>query len=84
MTQFAIQWILSLNRLSHHWGQVQSLLRVEPTPKRIEMIEGERHGQPNHLYVTENQIAHQILDSAYRIHSKLGPELFESVYESRA
>jgi GxxExxY protein len=32
--------------------------------------------------VTENEIAHQILDSAYRVHSKLGPGLFESVYEA--
>jgi GxxExxY protein len=32
--------------------------------------------------VTENEIVHQILDSAYRIHSKLGPGLFESVYEA--
>mgnify|MGYP003733841447 CR=1 FL=1 len=36
----------------------------------------------NHLSVTENEIAHQILDSAYRVHSKLGPGLFESVYEA--
>lgn len=32
--------------------------------------------------MTENEIAHQILDSAYRVHSKLGPGLFESVYEA--
>jgi hypothetical protein len=25
MTQFSSQWILSLNRLSHFWGQVQTL-----------------------------------------------------------
>ena len=29
----------------------------------------------------ENEIAKQILDSAFRVHTKLGPGLFESVYE---
>lgn len=29
-----------------------------------------------------NQISGAIVDAAYRIHSKLGPGLFESVYES--
>lgn len=31
--------------------------------------------------MTENEIAKQILDSAFRVHTKLGPGLFESVYE---
>ena len=31
--------------------------------------------------MTENQIAKQILDAAFHIHTKLGPGLFESVYE---
>jgi GxxExxY protein len=31
--------------------------------------------------VTENEIAKQILDAAFRVHTKLGPGLFESVYE---
>lgn len=30
----------------------------------------------------ENEIAKQILDVAFRVHSKLGPGLFESVYEN--
>jgi GxxExxY protein len=31
--------------------------------------------------VTENEIARQILDAAFLVHSKLGPGLLESVYE---
>ena len=31
--------------------------------------------------MTENEIAAQIVDAAYQIHVKLGPGLFESVYE---
>jgi len=31
--------------------------------------------------MTENEIAKQILDAAFRVHTKLGPGLFESVYE---
>ncbi|MBD2449828.1 GxxExxY protein [Nostoc sp. FACHB-152] len=32
--------------------------------------------------MTENEIAKQIVDAAYKIHTSLGPGLFESVYES--
>ena len=32
--------------------------------------------------VTENQIAKIVVDVAYKIHSNIGPGLFESVYES--
>jgi GxxExxY protein len=31
--------------------------------------------------MTENQIAKHILDAAFRVHTKLGPGVFESVYE---
>ena len=31
--------------------------------------------------MTENQIASQIVDAAFQVHSKLGPGLLESVYE---
>ena len=31
--------------------------------------------------MTENEIARQILDAAFALHSKLGPGLLESVYE---
>jgi GxxExxY protein len=31
--------------------------------------------------MAESEIAKQILDSAFRVHTKLGPGLFESVYE---
>jgi GxxExxY protein len=31
--------------------------------------------------MTENETAKQILDAAFRVHTKLGPGLFESVYE---
>lgn len=31
--------------------------------------------------MTENSIAHDIVDSAYRVHTALGPGLLESVYE---
>ena len=34
------------------------------------------------LSVTENEIAKQIVDAAFRIHTTLGPGLFESVYET--
>jgi len=32
--------------------------------------------------VTENEIATQIVDAAFKIHTTLGPGLFESVYET--
>ena len=32
--------------------------------------------------MNENEIATQIVDAAYKIHSTLGPGLFESVYEA--
>jgi GxxExxY protein len=31
--------------------------------------------------MTENEIAKQILDAAFLVHTKLGPGLLESVYE---
>jgi len=31
--------------------------------------------------MNENQLAREIVDTAYQIHTKLGPGLFESVYE---
>jgi len=31
--------------------------------------------------VTENAIAHEIVDAAYKVHKALGPGLLESVYE---
>jgi len=31
--------------------------------------------------MTENQIAKHIMDAAFRVHTKLGPGLFESIYE---
>jgi GxxExxY protein len=31
--------------------------------------------------MTENEIAAQIVDAAFKIHTKLGPGLLESVYE---
>ena len=31
--------------------------------------------------MTENEISKHILDAAFRVHTKLGPGLFESVYE---
>jgi GxxExxY protein len=31
--------------------------------------------------MTENAIAHEVVDAAYRIHTSLGPGLLESVYE---
>ena len=34
------------------------------------------------LTVTENEIAKQIVDAAFRIHTSLGPGLLESVYEA--
>jgi GxxExxY protein len=33
------------------------------------------------LDIKENIIAKQVVDAAYQIHSKIGPGLFESVYE---
>lgn len=32
--------------------------------------------------MTENEIATQVVDAAYKIHTTLGPGLFESVYET--
>ena len=34
------------------------------------------------LYVTENEVAKQIVDAAYRVHTSLGPGLLESAYEA--
>jgi hypothetical protein len=33
------------------------------------------------FFLTENEVATQIVDAAYRIHTTLGPGLLESVYE---
>src|SRR5258708_15105156 len=32
--------------------------------------------------MTENSLARQIVDTAFRVHSAIGPGLFESVYET--
>ncbi len=32
--------------------------------------------------MTENQIAEQIVDAAYKVHTKLGPGLLENAYEA--
>ena len=34
------------------------------------------------LFMTENEISRIIVDSAFKIHSQLGPGVFESVYEA--
>jgi len=41
-------------------------------------VEGDG-GPPGDL--TENSVAHEIVDAAYRVHRQLGPGLLESVYE---
>ena len=47
MTQFSIHWILSLNELSHSWGQVQTsviyifFLTVVRVPSSAEMGQSE-------------------------------------------
>jgi GxxExxY protein len=33
-------------------------------------------------HVTENEVAKQIVDAAYRVHTSLGPGLLESAYEA--
>lgn len=33
------------------------------------------------VFMTENEIARQIVDAAYKVHTTLGPGLLESVYE---
>jgi len=32
--------------------------------------------------VTENEVAKQIVDAAYRVHTSLAPDLLESAYEA--
>ena len=32
--------------------------------------------------MTENEVAKQIVDAAFRVHTSLGPGLLESVYET--
>jgi len=34
--------------------------------------------------MTENTIAKEIVDAAFRVHTALGPGLLESVYDSRS
>jgi GxxExxY protein len=38
-------------------------------------------GDKGPQHITENEIAKQILDAAFVVHTKLGPGVFESVYE---
>jgi hypothetical protein len=52
MTQFSIQWILSLNRLSQNWGPLQEDIEQGAVSKwrdRIEMIYSKRY--PTHEFV---------------------------------
>jgi GxxExxY protein len=44
---------------------------------QLEQREGEEEED-----ITENAIATKIVDAAYRVHTKLGPGLLESVYET--
>ncbi len=34
------------------------------------------------MVVRENEIAHEVVDAAYRVHTRLGPGLLETVYET--
>ena len=51
-----------------------------PTVKHSTSREG-HEGNKGPRRMTENEIAKQILDAAFVIHTKLGPGVFESVYE---
>ncbi|GAX35144.1 hypothetical protein NIES3585_11500 [Nodularia sp. NIES-3585] len=41
-----------------------------------------RKGAKAQRRMTENEIAKEVVDAAYKIHTKLGPGLLESVYEA--
>src|SRR6185295_5643688 len=41
-----------------------------------------REGNRKNFSITENQIAEQVIDAAFKIHKKLGPGLLETVYEA--
>jgi GxxExxY protein len=43
--------------------------------------EAQRGKEEGAREVTENEIARQVVDAAYRVHTSLGPGLLESVYE---
>src|SRR5205809_6678562 len=51
-----------------------------PTVKHSTSREGHK-GNKGPRRMTENEIAKQILDAAFVVHTKLGPGVFESVYE---
>jgi GxxExxY protein len=48
---------------------------------RIVSSRKDAKAQRTPLDIKENKIAKQVVDAAYQIHSKIGPGLFESVYE---
>jgi len=49
---------------------------------RLRLFAPLRESACSGLLMTENEIATQIVDAACRVHTTLGPGLFESVYET--
>lgn len=56
--------------------------RHKPAPPRFFLAFLASLRETKLLDITENAVAKQVVDAAYRIHSVLGPGLLESVYEA--
>ena len=58
---------------------------LAPARERAQLPEGlaqRRQERKGGSVVTENEIATEIVDAAYKVHTTLGPGLLESVYEA--
>ena len=76
MTELDFQFLCSTGALCHYLRFSQTgavFLAILASLREIVFLR---------LNVTENEVAKQIVDAAYRVHTSLGPGLLESAYEA--